>query len=395
MRQLLLHRFLRIGRDERGVASLLLGLVLSVLVGFAALAVDTAYIYMKRASLQTAADAGALAGANTLLAYGGNLDDIRDVALEYARRNLVDSDVPVNAVLDSDVIFLRDGTPSEDDPNQVEITISLTEERGNALDLYFGHVIGVDWANLTATARAGIVSVTTSKCIKPFMVPTKFNWDDRAEPVGSKFRDNDQLDVESDLEMATIEVYGYADEDMGATILLKPGDPSLAMVPSHYNLMDLPPVNKGTPIAGAAMLAENIRGCTGSNSETVVEAGDLMQLEPGNKVGPARSAINEVITSDPGAYWDSGTQSIEGSSFEDPMASPRVALIAFYDPRVPPVSGRTTLEVYQLGAVFIESISGKSDIQARFINAVARSPRPGSEGDGLLYMTRLLQDSSR
>ncbi len=394
-RKIFLSRILNFGRDDRGVASLLLGLMLAVLMGFSALAVDTAYMYMKRASLQTAADAGVLAGASTLLSYGGDLDEIRAVAVEFARMNLKEEDVPENAVLESDVLFLRDGEPNEDDPNQVELSIRLAGERSNALGLYFGRVIGVDSADLLVTARAGIVSMTTSKCIKPFMVPTKFIWDDLAEPVGSSYRGNDQLDVNSYLEMASIEVLGYKDADMGATILLKPGDPSLAMVPSYYNLIDLPPVNKGTPIPGAAMLKENILGCFGSNSLEVVEAGDIMQLEPGNKVGPTRSAINEVINSDPGAFWNSATRAIEGSEFEDPMASPRVAIVAFYDPRVPPIPGRSSLEVYQLGAVFIEGISGQSNIQARFINAVARSPRPGSEGDGLLYMTRLLTDSSR
>lgn len=315
--------------------------------------------------------------------------------LDFTRRNLAAPDVPANAVMDADVVFLRDGTPDDDYPNQVEVSVQLSQERGNALELTFGKVIGIDRAEIAVTARAGVVGVTTSRCVRPFMVPTLFDWNDQAEPVGSSYRDNGQLDVDSALEMASIDVQGYSQENMGATVILKPGDPSLTLVPSHYNLVDLPPANKGTPVTGASMLAENIQGCTGSNSYAPVEAGDTMQLEPGNSVGPVVAAINDVVSSDPGAYWDTTANAVEGSVYADPMNSPRVAIVAFYDPRNPPVEGRTTLEVYQLGAVFIEGVVNKTDIQARFINALARSPEPGTDGESLLYMTRLLRDSSR
>ena len=53
-------------RNQRGVSVIIVAIVLVVLIGFAALAVDLAYLFAARNELQNAADAGALAGAAAL-----------------------------------------------------------------------------------------------------------------------------------------------------------------------------------------------------------------------------------------------------------------------------------------------------------------------------------------
>lgn len=53
-------------RKQRGVSAVLVGLILAVLVGFGALALDIGYLFVSRGKLQNAADAAALAGANTI-----------------------------------------------------------------------------------------------------------------------------------------------------------------------------------------------------------------------------------------------------------------------------------------------------------------------------------------
>jgi hypothetical protein len=375
---------------------MLYGLLVVVLFGFAAFAVDTSYMHLKRTRLQNAADAAVLAGASGLLAYGDDLALVRADMLDYARANLAASDDPENAVRESDVVFLRDGVPDAEHPNQVEITIRRALERGNALPLNFGPVIGVDSADLAATARAGLAGACDSKCVKPFIVPAKFEWNDYADD-DPKVRGNGSLDVGSAAELASVVTLGWSDADKGARILLKPGDPADAVVPGQYNLIDLPPVNKGVPVPGGAMLRENILGCDGSNAEVTVEPGDEVQLEPGNTTGPVKQGIRDLIGLDANAYWDDATQSVKGSEHADPMASPRVAVVAFYDPRFPPVSGRVTQRVFQVGAVFIEDIDGQGTVTARFMEALARSPEEGDGacGDYFLFLPRLLLDSGR
>jgi len=127
----------------------------------------------------------------------------------------------------------------------------------------------------------------------------------------------------------------------------------------------------------------------------VVEPGDQLQTEPGNKVGPTRQGVNDLLSNDSGAYWDADSKSIKGSSFKDPLLSPRVALIPFYDPLYPPSAGRNYVTVKDLGAVFIEGIDTKGNVIGRFLKVVPYSPKDSGNGNGMLAVARLIQDSSR
>lgn len=238
-------------RNEDGVTGVVMGLSLLVLAGFAALALDLGVLHLKRSTLQTSADAAALAGANALIAYGPDLPTIRGIALDYARSNLSDADSPTLAAQAGDVAFYRDGAPNTLSPNQVEVTVRRVQARSNPVSLLFGRAIGLVSADLTATARAGITATDSSKCLKPFAVPTKFTWDDQADPSHSSYYGNGKLDPESAAEMASVQVQGYGPSDIGTAITLKNGDPHQTIAPGQYNAVDFPPVNKGSPEGGA------------------------------------------------------------------------------------------------------------------------------------------------
>lgn len=385
---------LRFIRQERGTVSLLTALCLTMFLSLAALAIDLGSVYLKRGQLQTAADAGALAGANSLLAEGNDFAQLRTIAINYAARNLRDTDIPASAITEADVVFMKDGTPTTEDPNQVEVTVSLSTERGNPLVLKFGRIIGIPTMNVRAVSRAGIVGICSSKCVKPFVVPTKFDWNDQAAP-GTKYFDNGRMDVESQAEVDSVNIIGYSQDDVGTQIIIKPGDPSLAIVPGQYNLVDLPPVNKGNPITGADAVRDNIAGCSGSNSLFPVGPGDELLLEPGNSAGPVKQGTGDLIAEDPYAYWDTSTNSVEGSMHDDPLDSPRVAIMAFYDPKQPPQSGRNSIIIHELGAFFIESVDSAGNVSARFMNTVAVEPESSDNSDCLLRMSRIMLDSSR
>jgi Flp pilus assembly protein TadG len=63
----LLHKMV----DQKGATAVVVGISLVVLIGFAALAIDLAYLYVVRGELQNAADSGALAGAQVLYINNG------------------------------------------------------------------------------------------------------------------------------------------------------------------------------------------------------------------------------------------------------------------------------------------------------------------------------------
>lgn len=386
--------FIQFIREEQGVISLLAAFFMTAFLGLAAFAIDMSIFYQKRSALQTAADAGALAGANSLLAEGDDYTQLRAIVRNYVNRNLQDEDQPSLALLDADIVFMKDGVPTAEDANQVEVTVSRTADHGNPLELYFGRILGLDTMDVRAQSRAGIVGICSSKCVKPFVVPTRYDWDDQAAP-GTKYFENGQMDVDSPAEVASVNVQGYTQDDVGTQIIIKPGDPSLAIVPGQYNLVDLPPANKGTPITGADAVRENIAGCTGSNSDFSVGPGDELLLEPGNSAGPVKQGTGNLIAQDPYAYWDESTNSVEGSLSDDPLDSPRVAIMAFYDPRYPPQSGRNSIMVYELGAFFIESVDSVGNVSARFMNTVAVEPETTENNDCMLRMSRIMLDSSR
>lgn len=238
-------------RDECGATGVIMAMLLMALAGIAALAVDLAAMHMRRSSLQTSADAAAMAGANALISYGSDLTRVRTVILDYARKNLDSLDQPTVAVSEADIVFYKDGVVNTSSPNQVEVTVRRTQARGNAMSLFFGQAVDVDQADLSAKARAGVINAASSKCLKPWGVATKFTWNDYVESKKSRYYGNGMLDADSAAEMATLQVQGYAAADVGTQIVLKYGDPHDAMVPSQYNAVDYPPLNKGNPVPGA------------------------------------------------------------------------------------------------------------------------------------------------
>jgi len=382
---------------RRGSVTVLVAFSMVVLAGFAAFAVDYGFLLYKRSQLQTAADMGALAGVGAVLSFGEDLDRARDEALLYAQNNLTSDDQPVLAVGESDIVFLRDGVPVADDPNEVEATVSRDNAHGNPVSLFLGAILGQDEAEVGAVARAELFCSSSSRCLKPWSPPAKFTWDDECDPK-KKNNGNGKLDSDSQCEVDSVNVLGYGPEDVGVSITLEDGDPLSAATPGQFGSVDYPPVNKGSPVKGGTAYEENIVGCAGSNNVDVA-IGDELLLETGNKVGKTSHGVQELIDQDSGAYWDSGTKSVRGSAFDDPLDSPRVVAVPFYDPRTPPESGRETIFVYQIGGFFIESLGPQATVTGRFMGVMAVSPtrRAGDceAPDVNIYGTSLTRDSSR
>jgi Flp pilus assembly protein TadG len=80
----------RSAMNQRGVTAILVALLLVVLVGFTALAIDVGHLVLARNELQNAADAGALAGARFLYIDEGTSVNLEanDIAEEAATANM-------------------------------------------------------------------------------------------------------------------------------------------------------------------------------------------------------------------------------------------------------------------------------------------------------------------
>jgi hypothetical protein len=126
----MIRRFLR---DHDGQNLALLAVVLVVILGIMALAIDVGNLYMERRKLQNAADAGALAGAEELCFGSGDFGVAETKAREYA--------VDRNLAEDADV---------EIDEATWTVTVTATRDVGSLL----AGILGITASDVSAVAAA-------------------------------------------------------------------------------------------------------------------------------------------------------------------------------------------------------------------------------------------------
>lgn len=123
--------------EENGQVMALVAVLMSVLLGMTALTLDIGRVQWTKASLQNAADASALAGAQGLLN-----DNAEDTAIDYAELNgIPDTDISVN--------------PTNNDPTKCEVVCTRN------VTYTFARVLGFTDADVSARAVAGISSVNS------------------------------------------------------------------------------------------------------------------------------------------------------------------------------------------------------------------------------------------
>ncbi|MBN2104601.1 pilus assembly protein [bacterium] len=293
-------------KETKGNVIVFTAIAMTCMIGFAALSIDVSTLLTARNELQCATDAAALSGATGLLE---SYPESRIRAIATAGRNqCMNQCVDLTA---SDVTFPQ--------TNQIMVQAQLP------VTLNFSPVLGINSANISAIAVAELGTIVGTKGLKPWAVP-----DMNYEP-------GDIVCIK-------------------AGVLGAPGTE-----PSFFYPIDFPPMNRGIPESGACVYRENII----HTSSSYVSVGDILQVEPGNMVGPTQQGVNSLIGQDPDAYWDPGFGATGGvvnsSSGQDGSSlSPRVVIIPMYDPTLPPDSGRNNITVTRLGAFFVTGFQGKS-----------------------------------
>jgi hypothetical protein len=147
-------------QGQSGGVLVLVALSLTVLLGIAALAIDTGNFRAHRRQLQSAADAGALAGAAQLIANPGAVCGAGGRADYYERRNsdLTDGhNLIENANLDTSYCEIVN--------NSVRVKPVESD-----VPFVFGKVLGFLNTDISARARARIVYLTTARGMMPIGV---------------------------------------------------------------------------------------------------------------------------------------------------------------------------------------------------------------------------------
>jgi hypothetical protein len=208
-------------------------------------------------------------------------------------------------------------------------------------------------------------------CLRPFCPPDR--WDD----------------VDSDGAWDDAEFYhpaltGFrAPDDVGSSITLMLLNPTDDWGMFWFYAVNYGPINTGDPIHTGA---DSYRNWIGTECEPyIVSIGDGLQIEPGNMVGPTIQGLNDLIEQDSSAYWNEGTNTVEGSAYGS--NSPRIMRVPAFDPtlglRTDP-NGRKYLTVSQVMVLFLEENAGGGNMVVRFMETLAPPGLGDANGDSIL-----------
>jgi Flp pilus assembly protein TadG len=176
-------------KDENGASMIIVALILTVLLGFIALAVDVGYLYSTKNELQDIADAGALAGARMLgrlyecngdtvncpramaysaqLTYSADVSAIKGAVINVAAQNQAGglSNISIN---DADIIIGNWNYTSHTidpvtntSPDAVGVTARRDGSANGPVTTFFARIFGMDTASISATATAALTGISS------------------------------------------------------------------------------------------------------------------------------------------------------------------------------------------------------------------------------------------
>jgi len=374
-------RLQRLGREEDGFSLVFVGLGFMGFLAVSMLAIDVGMLMTARNQAQNSADAGALAGA-TALAFDSWTDrSATGPAVTYAISGSQANEVmgAAVAITPADVEFPND--PVTGEPSRVKVTVRRTAATGNPVSTLIAQYFGISTADISATATAEASNANAMTCVKPFTIPDKWQenqtgpWDstdsfDRWKKQGGNMLLVSSPDVYEPQFLPSgctgngcspnPNYTGYNTEaNRGAQLVLR-ASTGTNIKPSFYFSLAM------TDDTGGQDYRWNIANC----NHSIYHVGDPLVQEPGDKAGPTIQGIEDLIARDPGAYWDTATNTVKNSAFPE-RKSPRIFPIPLYDPDYYDYGHQTGRVASLLTAnwigYFVERIEGSSDIYGRII----------------------------
>ena len=371
--------------SERGAIFVIVAITIVVLMGLAAFAVDYGMFWMARGQAQTAADAGALAGA-TALAYddptwpapaGGQVELS---AKATAAANPVGGGAGVANVSSVCPAYLTAPTNT----NCIRVDVYKNGQFASAtMPTYFANAFGVASQGTRATATAQVSNANGSGCMRPWFV------------------------VDKTPSYCVI----CSPSDIGATVTFHQ-----SAGPSAYGQLDVG--------SGGNAIRDAIEHCVAGLTFSI---GETVATKPGNTLGPEKQGIDQLLSWDPDSggvhivYTPSGggpgtyTSAIvvggcaAAGTCACPTAaqcpyggtmSPRIVQAAICDPTEPACSGTATgngtITITNILSFFITGYTvsaGNLDINAVLISSGGEQVPGGSAGPGKSFVitVRLVQ----
>ena len=332
---------------ERGMSLVLVGLGLVLILALAGISIDLATLYVARNEAQRAADAAALAGADTFLTSGITIglttealaaSEAAQQAVQVGNANLVIGRSPGLDVNNFNLVCPAPASESggcfnfstENDP---QITVVVYEQ----MPTYFMKIFGIDAVPVSVKATAEAYNPTgsgpssTAQCVKPWMMPN-CDYDHLVDPTVS-YAANENCPASGSQypsyfvypQTQPAQVTGAPAEPaipgadlgevvnptlaptgaIGELLTVKAGDPSQAPAPSQFYPVFLPGTNitfvcpncaqadkEDASGSAAARYREFIECC----STTPLGCGDA-SVNPitGDKTGPTGQGVDCLI----------------------------------------------------------------------------------------------------
>jgi hypothetical protein len=382
--------------NQRGAVLIHVVVAMIGLLGFSSFVVDYGVLWAARRQAQNSADSAALAAAISLgFVDATDYNLARTAALNAAAVNPIWGQAPDITPADVQVpIMCPAGAPGAGTNTCVRVDVFRNQRPGGSpLPSMFGTLVGVVNQGVRATATAEVVYGNATNCVKPFAIPDRWveaqtpQWDptdsfsryvqtgnnagalvpnpDSYVPPASDGSDNGSgFDVT---------------RDYGMELTIKDGNPQNAIQPGWYYPVVINP-DEGP---GGNNYRDNISTC----DPTVIDVGDVLEMEPGNMIGPTRQGIGDLIALDPNADWgqdENGDWGVQGGcmSLSTPCAlSPRIVAIPVFNPDTwdqGPSNGRSSVTVTRVIGMFIDRMQGNDAIG--YLMPYPSAPYGGSGG---------------
>jgi hypothetical protein len=201
------RRFILKIKDKRGTVIIIVALILTVLLGFAALATDVGYLMVVKNELQNIADGSALAAAGELGRQLANNDSINEsaivsIAKDLAMENQAGGKLGI-VIEDTDVKIGRWKDPDSPKPDGLYITsvspnaVRVTGRRSGtgqnqAVSTFFAGVMGIHSVDVSAKATAALTPPAQMKAGGlPIPVGISKYWFDESHWPQGAFCDQD------------------------------------------------------------------------------------------------------------------------------------------------------------------------------------------------------------
>jgi hypothetical protein len=287
---------------RRGIAVLMFAVTLMLLMMFVAIAADFSRLYVARNALQTAADAGALAGAVELMKVKSAAAG--DTAKLYAAKNKLFGDVIPQAAVTIQPGVWTDASAFT--PSDWNIADAVRVIVARPVSFQFARLFGINerLAIDTAIGWSGANVEGSKDCLKPWSMPLHILRDSiaaYARRTGTSYSDTTAYNLSPTEGTLLSAMFTANAPELNFAMKQGVGTPDYNS--GNFQSVQYPPRCRlgsdntydcsGNPIPGANAMAENIMTC----STQPLGIGDILYTQTGVSAGPTLKAINDFCDS--------------------------------------------------------------------------------------------------